>query len=263
MPTPAHSRSELVGASGALPQGRRHGGRQSGTDNEGHAARRRYSPLLANIYLHYCLDLWFTLREKRKLKGYAQLVRYADDFVIGCEHQHEALVILNDLKARLAEFGLELAEDKTRIIEFGRFAAKSRKRAAGTRPETFDFLGFTHYCSTTRDGRFALKLKTSRKKYAANVKALTRWIKSVRNELPLVIIWGKLALKLKGHYNYYGVSGNFESINAYYQHVLLTMFKWTNRRSQKKSWNWESYRKYIRQHPLPPPKLTYAIYNTW
>ncbi len=82
-------------------------------------------------------------------------------------------------------------------------------------------------------------------------------------ELPLVVIWGKLALKLKGRYNYYGVSGNFESINAYHQHALLTAFKWINRRSQKKSWNWESYRKYIRQHPLPPPKLTYAIYNTW
>ncbi len=124
------------------------------------------SPILANIYLHYVLDLWFELKEKHQVKGYIELVRYADDFVIGVQHEHEAQVLLEHIKQRLAKFNLSLAEEKTRILEFGRFAATNRQQRGQGKPETFDFLGFTHYCSRTRDGRFAVKVSTSRKKFA-------------------------------------------------------------------------------------------------
>lgn len=220
------------------------------------------SPILANIYLHYVLDLWFELKEVPKQKGYAELVRYADDFVIGAQHKAEAISMLADIRTRLAEFGLELAEDKTHILEFGRFAERNRKKQGQGKPETFDFLGFTHHCSTTRDGRFALKVKTGRKKYTAALAKLKLWL-MLNRVLPIKLIWKALALKLQGHYNYYGLSGNFTAIKLYYYHTRLLVFKWLNRRSQKKSWNWEQFQIYWNKHQLPKPELKYAIYNTW
>lgn len=221
------------------------------------------SPLLANIYLHYVLDLWFERKVKTHLKGFVQIVRFADDFVIGAQHKTEADRILKDLAERLKQFGLELSQEKTRLIEFGRFAGENTKRTGRRRPETFDFLGFTHYCSQTRDGRFNLRVKTSRKRVNRGMVGMNMWLKGVRNLTILKSIWQMLALKLQGHYNYYGVSGNFESIKKFYGKTLKLTFKWLNRRSQKKSWNMDSFRKYLETYPLPKPKLTYAIYNTW
>lgn len=221
------------------------------------------SPVLANVYLHYVLDLWFEVKEKEQLTGYSQLIRYADDFIIGCQTKQEAKKILKDIRERFAQFGLTLAEDKTRILEFGRFAKDNTNKRGGGKPQTFDFLGFTHYCSQTKDGRFALKVKTSGKKYTASLKDLNLWLKTVRSKLKLPDIWKLLALKLQGHYNYYGLSGNFDGVKSFYCRTEKLTFKWMNRRSQKASWNWESFREYIKQYPLPKPKLTYAIYNTW
>lgn len=221
------------------------------------------SPLLANIYLHYALDLWFEKRLKGKLCGFAQIVRYADDFVIGVQHKKEAEYISQELKSRLKQFGLDLALDKTRLIEFGRFATENVRRRGIRKPKTFDFLGFTHYCSKTRDGRFAVRVKTSRKRVNRSQVAMNIWLKKVRNAMKLKDIWEMLALKLQGHYNYYGVSGNFESIKNYYTKTRKLAFKWINRRSQKRSWNMESFEKYLTTYPLPKPKLTYAFYNTW
>lgn len=221
------------------------------------------SPILANIYLHYALDLWFTLKEKPQTVGVVQLVRYADDFVIGVQHKHEAEKVLEDTRQRCTQFGLTVAEDKTRILEFGRFATENHRARGAGKPSTFDFLGFTHYCSKTRDGRFAVKVKTSRKKFTAAVKREKLWLKAVKNRVPLPKIWSTLASKLRGHYEYYGVSGNFEGIKRYDEQVLRLTYKWMNRRSQKKTWNWETFRDYLNHHPLPKPKLTYALYNTW
>lgn len=221
------------------------------------------SPILANIYLHYVLDLYFERRIKTKVKGFVQIVRFADDFVIGVQHQWEAEEILKELAERLKQFGLELSQEKTRLIEFGRFASENIKRYGERRPETFVFLGFTHYCSQTRDGRFSLRIKTSRKRINRSFVEMNQWLKSVRNLARLESIWKMLALKLQGHYNYYGVSGNIESIKRYYGKTLNLTFKWLNRRSQKKSWNMENFRKYLETYPLPKPKLIYAIYNTW
>ena len=220
------------------------------------------SPLLANIYLHYALDLWF-VDLKQKVKGNAYLIRYADDFVIATQHEHEAMWLLDQLKARLMKFGLELSEEKTSIIEFGRYAEKNRQNRGKGRPKTFNFLGFTLYCSRTRDGRFMVKMKTSRKKFNSSIKAMNIWLKSIRNLIGIVEIWKLLALKLQGHYNYYGLSGNFESIKQFYRKTMYLTFKWLNRRSQKKSFSWEKFFEYISKHSLPKPRLTYEIYNTW
>lgn len=221
------------------------------------------SPILANIYLHYVFDLWFALTEQPQRSGVAQWVRYADDFVIGVQHREEAERILKDIRERFARFGLTLAEDKTRILEFGRFAAENTSKRGERKPHTFNFLGFTHYCSQTRDGRFALKVKTSRKKFTAAIKRENRWLKAVRNLVKLPDMWNMVALKLHGHYQYYGLSGNFEGIKRYYEQMLRLTYKWMNRRSQKRTWNWETFREYLTRYPLPKPKLTYVIYHTW
>ncbi len=221
------------------------------------------SPILANIYLHYVLDLWFIVKEQAKLTGFAQLIRYADDFVIGVQIKLEAHKILQDIRQRFTQFGLTLAEDKTRILEFGRFAKENINKQGKGKPQTFDFLGFTHYCGQTRDGRFALKVKTSRKKFTMAKKTQNLWLKTIRNLTTLPNIWKTLTLKLQGHYQYYGLSGNFQGIKSYYEQTLKLTYKWMNRRSQKKTWNWKTFQKYLTRHPLPKPKLTYAVYNTW
>jgi group II intron reverse transcriptase/maturase len=221
------------------------------------------SPVLANIYLHYVLDLWFELVIKKELNSEMQLVRYADDFVIGVQYQDQAQKLLLMLRQRLAKFGLTLAEDKTKIIEFGRFARENKKRKDQTKPETFDFLGLTHYCSTTRDGRYKLGVKTSRKKLKRATVAMKDYLKKVRSHLKQEEIWKTIASKLNGHYNYYGVSGNFGSLKSFYSQTIKQTFKWMNRRSQKQSYNWNSFSKYLEKYPLPRPKLKYQIYNTW
>lgn len=221
------------------------------------------SPVLANIYLHYILDLWYTRKEQKQMKGYSQLIRYADDFVIGCQYQQEAEQTLRDLRVRLEKFGLRLSEEKTRVVEFGRYAQVNREKRGEEKPESFDFLGFTHYCGRTQDGRFSTKVKTSRKRMKRSLGTVQEWLKTVRNRLPMQELWPLLMMKLRGHYQYYGVSGNFEGVQKFYQQTRRLTFKWLNRRSQKKSWNWEQFMKFEIRFPLPKPKLYYAFYNTW
>lgn len=221
------------------------------------------SPVLANIYLHYVLDLWFMCKERKQMKGYTQLIRYADDFVIGCQYQSEAEQIREDLKVRLGKFGLQLAEEKTRVVEFGRYAGENREKRGEGKPDTIEFLGFTNYCGQTRDGRFASKVKTSRKRMKRGLHIMQEWLKTMRNTLPIREMWPLLKMKLSGHYHYYGVSGNFDAIKQFYEQTRRLTFKWLNRRSQKKSWNWEQFTKMELRFPLPRPKLYYAFYNTW
>ncbi len=221
------------------------------------------SPVLANIYLHFVLDIWFERQEKKHITGYSQLIRYADDFVIGVQYQKEAKQILTDLEGRLKKFGLKLSLEKTKIIEFGRFARENQIRGGKRKPETFNFLGFTHYCSTTKDGRFMVKVETSSKKLDKSVMGMKIWLKTIRNQKQLKEIWPLLQVKLQGHYNYYGISGNLEGLKQYYSQTKRLLFKWTNRRSQKKTWNWKTFERYLTLNPIPQPKLTYAIYHTW
>lgn len=221
------------------------------------------SPILANIYLHYVLDLWFGKVAKKQLAGEAQMIRYADDFVVGFQYKEQAEKFLQLLRERFKQFNLSLAEEKTRIIEFGRFAAENCRKRGAPKPASFNFLGFTHYCATTRDGRFKLGAATSQKSMSRSLGAMNLWLKTTRNRMKLKDLWRVLTAKLQGHYQYYGISGNFERIASFSHWTVRLAYKWLNRRSQKRSFDWLSFRKYLERYPLPLPKLAFQIYHTW
>jgi len=218
------------------------------------------SPILANVYLHYALDLWIEKVVKEQCTGVVEMVRYADDFVICIQYKEDAIKILNALKERLNKFKLELAEDKTRLIEFGRFA-KQHAKAKDSKPATFNFLGFTHFIDRTRKGGFKLGRKTDGKKLRLKLKEMNRWLKASRNLYPLKEIWKTLRSKLRGHFQYYGVSGNFRSIGSFEYLTKKLTYKWLNRRSQKKSFNLESFSAYLMRHPLPTPAIHHDFYT--
>jgi len=233
-------------------------GRQSKTE-EGTPQGGIISPILSNIYLHYVLDLWFEKKLKKGLRGYAELIRYCDDFVICAQYRSDASRVLEEIKTRLAKFGLEVSAEKTRIIEFGRFAKDDAEKRGG-KPKTFDFLGFTHYCGTTRKGRFMVGRKTSGKRYRAKLKAMNAWLKAVRCAMPIEQWWRTLKAKLEGHYRYYGVSGNSRSISRYDYWTRKQVYKWINRRSQRWSYSWSEFERYLEQHPLPKPRIVHNLY---
>ncbi len=219
------------------------------------------SPLLANIYLHYVLDLWFTKVIKPEARGMMRLIRYCDDFVVCCESQKDAEEFLVLLHERLKKFNLEVAEEKTKIIKFGRQAWKQWLKGKN-KLGSFDFLGFTHYCKTSRNGWFNSGHKTSKVNLRRKLLELTQWLKKVRNQLSLKEIWLVLKAKLLGHYRYFGISGNYRCINKFYYRVISMVFKWINRRSQKKSMNWQKYLNYLDWEPLPKPRIYYQLYAT-
>lgn len=218
------------------------------------------SPILANIYLHYILDLWFEKSFRRKLKGFAKLIRYADDFIVCFQSIREAKAFEVELMERLAKFGLRIAQDKSRIIEFGRYVWHRNQRE-GRKGATFDFLGFTHFCDKTRRGKFKLGRKTSGLKFRQKMKAMNIWLKGVRNLVKLQDWWEVLSRKLIGHYNYYGVSGNMPQLRKFYKRTLSLSYKWINRRSQRRSYNWERFYRFLKYNPLPEPKIYHSMYT--
>jgi RNA-directed DNA polymerase len=217
------------------------------------------SPILSNIYLHYVLDLWIEKVVKRDCDGYVEILRYADDFVICVRFKKNTKKIIGALKERLSKFGLELAEDKTRIIKFGKSVYNKAKKN-GKKVDTFNFLGFTHYCDTDRNGKFKIGKKTDGKKLGAKVRDVSKWLKRVNNMLPIKEIWKTVSAKLRGHYQYYGVTGNYRSLNKFYYEVTKLLYKWLNRRSQRKSFSWDGFREYLNRYKLPTPKIYYNIY---
>jgi len=215
------------------------------------------SPLLANIFLHYALDLWVHQWRRRHARGRVSIVRYADDFVMGFESGIDARRMLADLKERLAKFGLALHEDKTRLIEFGRFAAVSREKRGERRPETFAFLGFTHYCGRTRDGRFIVKHKTQSNR-------LTRKLKAVRQEAwrrmhtPLSEQHRWFASILRGHYGYFGMPHNWPALNGFLRQIRRIWLVCLRRRSQKsRRMSWGLFEHLTVRFPLPTPRITH------
>ncbi len=219
--------------------------------------------MLANIYLHYVLDRWFERKIRGKARGYCILVRYADDFVVCFQYEEEAKGFTKELKERLNKYGLEISEEKSKVIEFGRYA-RQKAQKEGRRLETFDFLGFTHYCDRSITGKFKLTQKTSMKKYRQKLKAANEWLKRYRNVMPLKEgYWQTLALKLKGHYQYYGISGNSKMIQQFYNETLKLAYKWINRRSQRKSYNWEQFKKFVQFNPLPKPRIYHSTYTLY
>ena len=211
------------------------------------------SPILSNIYLHYVLDLWFEKFIKVKSKGECYLVRYADDFICLFQYENEAKEFLEVLNERMNQFGLELSKEKTKMIEFGRFSWENRNKRGLPRPETFNFLGFTFYCAFSREtNKFIIRIRTEKKRLIKRIKEFSEWIKGIRHGFEDNI--ERMRAKLRGHYNYYGVTYNFESIRYYYYNVKKLVYKWLNRRSQKKSFNWEQFqRKWDREWLMPKP----------
>lgn len=214
------------------------------------------SPMLSNIFLHYVLDLWFEKRIKRQVRGACYLVRYADDFVCMVQYQDDAQYIMQALRERFSRFSLELHPEKTRVISFGRYERENAKRQR-RRSNTFDFLGFTHYCTRSRWGKFNLGRKSSRKKLCKKLREMKEWIRKVQKVCTVKEWWPILKAKLRGHYQYYGISGNFRYIDRFYRIVVRLAFKRLNHRSQRKSFNWKSFQTYLNRYPLPRPRIVH------
>ncbi len=219
------------------------------------------SPLLANIYLHYALDLWFERVYRKSCTGYARLIRYADDFVVCFQYKADAERFRVELEQRLGKFSLEVEPTKTKAMEFGRFAVQNATKR-GERPESFDFLGFTHYCSTRRDGTgFRMKRVTARKKFIAKLRIFKEWLKKART-LKTRELWGIAATKLRGHYNYYGVTDNYRGIMRFDQAVKRLLFKWLNRRGKRGCLNWEKFNVMLKRFPLPKPRIMVSMFGS-
>ncbi len=220
------------------------------------------SPLLSNVYLHYVFDLWADQWRRRNARGDVILTRFADDYVAGFEHREDAEQFLADLRERFAEFGLELHPEKTRLIEFGRFAAENRARRGDRKPETFEFLGLTHICAKTRNERFKLKRVTSKKKMRAKLSSVkTELRRRWHHSIPEQGRW--LASVLAGHYRYYGVPDNIRALQAFREAIIRLWLKALRRRSQRSRMTWERIRRFAErwlplariQHPWPTTRF--------
>ena len=221
------------------------------------------SPFLANVYLHYVLDLWVNQWRKRYARGSVIIVRYADDFAMGFQHREDAERCLRELRRRMEQFGLQLHPDKTRLIEFGRFAAERRARRGEGKPETFNFLGFTHYCETTRKGAYTI----NRKSIAKRMRAKLQEIKSqLRRRMHHAVdeVGGWLRSVIRGWFNYHAVPGNFRCLRQFRAQVERLWLRALRRRSQKgRKWTWERMKRLIRRwfpkpqilHPYPYQRL--------
>lgn len=208
------------------------------------------SPVLANIYLHYVLDLWACQWRKRMAHGQMYVVRYADDFVMGFQHEQDALAMREAMAERFAKFGLELHPDKTRLLRFGRFALQHCGKDGRERPETFDFLGFTHICAKAPDGSFRLVRRTSRKKREAKMRALRQEMRRRRHN-PVPEQYGWLVAVLRGHANYYGVPGNSSTLASFRYQVRHAWHQQLQRRSQRARWSNEKRSRFDESFPLP------------
>jgi RNA-directed DNA polymerase len=212
------------------------------------------SPILANIFAHYVIDIWFESTVKKHCRGRVELFRYCDDFVICCESSKDARRIEVALSKRLNRFGLKLNEAKTKLVNFNKM-----DHCSGIRQGTFDFLGFSFYIGRSRNGRSIPKLKTSGKRLSSKLKRVNEWSQKVRNLLRLNEIWDIFRAKLRGHINYYSVSFNQRSVNRFIYAAVRILFKWLNRRSQRHSFTWESFTKFQTSNPLPKVVVKHSL----
>jgi RNA-directed DNA polymerase len=214
------------------------------------------SPILANVFLHYALDLWVHQWRQRHARGRVIIVRYADDAVMGFQYADDARNMFAALRARLGKFSLSLHEDKTRLIEFGRLPALERVKRGQRRPATFAFLGFTHYCGWTRDGRFVVKRKTQSSRLSAKLTALREEARR-RMHAPVISQHQWLGQVLRGHYAYFGLPSNFRSLDTFFREVRRLWFRVLRRRSQRRM-TWPRYVQLLECLPLPSPRLLSA-----
>lgn len=215
------------------------------------------SPLLGNVYLHYVLDLWFETEVKPRLQGKATLIRYCDDFIIGFEREDDARRVVAVLDKRMGRFGLALHPDKTRLLPFRR-PPKSQQRGKG--PATFDFLGFTFYWARTRKGHWRMACKTRRASLRRAKTSIYDWCRRHRH-LSIKDQHAALHRRLRGHFNYFGVSGNYNSMMRLVEATKRSWYKWLRRRSQRRRLNWERFNDMLRWWPLPRPRITVRIWD--
>ena len=208
------------------------------------------SPLLANIYLHYVLDEWFVNEVKPRMKGNVFLVRYADDFVIGCEHQDDAERIMKVLPKRMEKYSLSIHPEKTKLVEF--------REPSSKKGNTFDFLGFTFYWARSRKGNWVIKKRTIGKRKQRAIKRNNLWCKNNRHE-PVKWQHERLSQKLRGYYNYFGVVGNYAAIESVHHWTKCAWKKWLGRRGGKKPMTWGRFNRILQTFPLPEPRIIHAI----
>lgn len=219
------------------------------------------SPLLANLYLHYVLDTWFEQEVKPCLKGRAFLIRYADDFVIGFVREDDAKRVFEVLPKRFGKYGLTIHPDKTRLIPF-RQPIQSRAATSGDTdgPGSFDLLGFTHYWGRSRKGHWIVKRKTASSRLSRAVRSIAEWCRFHRH------LWVKhqhriLCQKVRGHYAYYGITGNSSALTEFRTAVLQTWRRWLNRRNRERSMTWAVFGRLQAVYPLSPVKTVHSMYR--
>jgi len=213
--------------------------------------------------MHYVLIWWFKERIQPTLARFSGLVVYADDFVVCFQYKDAAEAFYKKLGERMEHFGLSLEKEKSRLIEFGRYAESNRRKSGFGKPETFTFLGFTHYCSHAKSGKFRVKRKTSRKKFNKKLKEMHVLLRDmvVVFGLPIKDVVKKLNQILIGYYHYYGITDNSEMLSNFKFRVTQILFKCLNRRSQKKSYNWDEFNDLLKDFPLVRPKIYVSIYG--
>ena len=226
------------------------------------------SPLLANIYLHYVLDEWFDKQVKPMMRGKSRLIRYADDFVIIFQQKYDAERVKEVISKRFEKYGLTVHPDKTKLIDFRAPYHYERRRNeqkndSGNgcgKPGTFDLLGFTHYWGKTRKGGQAVQRKTMRSRIVRSVQKVDQWCRRNRHK-PVIEQWRKLCEKVKGHYGYYGITGNIRSLGRFLYQVHHSWQRWLNRRNRKRDVTWSEYNLLRETYPLPIPKIVHSVFK--
>lgn len=217
------------------------------------------SPILANIYLHYVLDIWFEKIVRKQSKGSVYMVRYADDSVFCFQYKEDADKFYESLILRLAKFNLEIAKEKTKIIKLEE-DKDDNDNDDNKGGHSFDFLGFTHYIGIDRYGKTRIMRKTSKKKYKASLKRCKEWIRTNRT-LPAKLFMKKITMKIQGHCNYYGVTDNSRALSNYIYECRKLIFKWLNRRSQRRSFSWDKYELFLKKYPLPKARIKVNMFK--
>jgi group II intron reverse transcriptase/maturase len=217
------------------------------------------SPLLANVYLHYVLDVWFEQEVKPRLQGRAFLIRYADDFVMGFAREADARRVLDVLPKRFGKYGLTLHPDKTRLVAFRPPERSPRGDSeAGPRPGTFDLLGFTHYWGRSRKGNWVVKRRTAASRLRRAIQAIARWCRFNRHR-PLAEQHQALGQKLRGHFGYYGITGNGEALRRFRDAVKRLWRKWLSRRSRGDPLSWDRFTRLLERYPLPAAVVVHSV----
>jgi group II intron reverse transcriptase/maturase len=227
------------------------------------------SPLLANIYLHYVLDEWFEQTVKPLMRGKCRLIRFADDFVIIFERKNDADRVMAVISKRFGKYGLTVHPEKTKLIDFrspNRWERRYEEQShddgkSDKRPETFDLLGFTHYWGKTLKGNWAVKRKTMKSRLARSIQRIEQWCRKNMHK-PVQMQWKTLCAKMRGHYAYYGITGNSRALGYFVNQVRRRWKQWLNRRNNERNMTWEKFELLLKHYPLPLPKIVHSIFRT-